>query len=149
VSPIRTLIVDDHELVREHTAALLSAHSDLEVVSVASNGFEAIRIAEESQPDVVVLDISMPDMNGLQAAPIIKRVAPHTEILFFSQHDSPFFVREAFAIGALGFLTKADAGAHLAEAVRTVHLKRKFLSKNVSGVAALEQVHTKVSASSQ
>jgi len=132
MAAIRILVVDDHELVREHICSLLTTEPDLEVVCDASGAFDAIRKAEEYQPDVVLLDISIPELNGLQAAPLIRKVAPKAEILFVTAHDNPFFVREAFAAGARGFLTKSQISAELLNAVRMVNLKRKFVSSNIN-----------------
>ena len=132
MAAIRILLVDDHELVRNNLRNLLATAPDFTVVSEASGGFEAIRKAEEFQPDVVLLDVSIPELNGLQAAPLIKKIAPNTEILFVTQFDNPFFVREAFAAGARGFLTKSDAGADLIAGIRIVYLKRRFVSRSIA-----------------
>lgn len=132
MAAIRILLVDDHQLVRNNLRNLLATEPDFIVVSEASSGFEAVRKAEECQPDVVLLDVSIPDLNGLQAAPLIKKVAPDSEILFVTQFDNPFFVREAIAAGARGFLTKSDAGAELLTGVRKVHLKRRFVSRSIA-----------------
>jgi DNA-binding NarL/FixJ family response regulator len=118
--PIRILVVDDHELVRRQICEILTKEPDLEVVCEASAGFEAVRKAEEYQPDVVVLDIALPELNGLQAAPLIAKVAPEAKILVLTQHDHPFFKRQAMAAGARGFLTKDKAGTELLHAVRNV-----------------------------
>lgn len=130
VAAIRILLVDDHELVRRNLCRLLS-EPEFTVVSEAASGFEAVRMAQEHQPDVVVLDVSIPELNGLQAAPLIKKTAPAAEILFVTQFDNPFFVRMAFAAGGRGFLTKSDAGAELLTAVRAVYSKREFVSKSI------------------
>lgn len=128
---VRLLVVDDNQAVRREICTFLSLQPGLEVVAEASDGFEAIRMAETSQPDVVLLDISLPGLNGLQAAPLIKQVAPRAELLFVTLHDNPFFVREAFSAGALGFITKTDVPAELAAAVHAVHMKAKFVSKHL------------------
>jgi DNA-binding NarL/FixJ family response regulator len=78
-----------------------------------------VRKAQECQPDVILLDVNIPDLNGLLAAPLLKKIEPDAEILFVTQYDNPFFVRQAFAAGARGFLTKSDAGAELLTAVPT------------------------------
>ena len=129
---IRVLVVDDNESVRELICTILAWHSEFKVVGQASSASEAIDQAKQLQPDVVLLDISMPDLNGLQASPLIKSAAPQTEIMIVTQHANPFFMREAFAVGARGFLTKSDAGAELATAVREVFSKRKFVSKSLA-----------------
>ena len=131
MSTIRILIVDDHEMVRRSIANLLSSQSCFHVVGHATTGLEAVRRAEEHHPDVTLLDISLPRLNGLQAAPLIKRVAPSTEILFVSSHDSVFFVREAFKAGARGFLPKPEIFSELVPVVIDVHLKKRFVSKKL------------------
>ncbi|HXU18522.1 MAG TPA: response regulator transcription factor [Terriglobales bacterium] len=132
---IRILLVDDHQLIRRNLCNLLATDPEFNVISQASSGFEAVRKAQECQPDVILLDVSIPDLNGLHAAPLIKRTAPDAEILFVTQYDNPFFVRQAFAAGARGFLIKSDAGAELLTAVRTVHLKKRFISRSINKAA--------------
>ena len=133
MTPIRILVVDDHELVRVYMCNLLRAEPDLEVVGQAATGYEAIHMAEKQQPDVVLLDISMPELNGLMATPLIKKVAPRVEILIVTSHDNLFFVREAFTAGARGFLSKSNIPHELVGAVKQVHSKKKFVSKNLDG----------------
>lgn len=128
---IRILVVDDAEVVRKAIVRVLSTHPECRVVSEASNAGAGIEEAKHHQPDVVLLDISMPEMNGLQAISLIRSAAPHTEILMVTQHDNRFFVREAFAAGARGFLNKGDLGTELADAVSSVFLKNRFLSSRV------------------
>jgi two-component system, NarL family, response regulator NreC len=128
---IRILVVDDAELLRRAICRALSARPECQVVSEVSNVISAIEKAKEHQPDVVLLDISLPDLNGLQAIPLIKKVAPRSEILIVTQHNNRFFVGEAFAKGARGFLNKSDLGAELYEAVIEVLLKKRFLSTSV------------------
>jgi DNA-binding NarL/FixJ family response regulator len=130
LTTIRILVVDDHELVRRHIGTVLSTECDLNVVGHASGGHEAIRKAEEHQPDVVLLDLNLPELNGLLAAPLIKKVAPNTEILVVTSHHSLFFVRAAFKAGARGFLSKDDIYPELVGAVRQVHAKQRFVGKN-------------------
>lgn len=125
---IRILVVDDHAIVRRTLCSLLNAQPGMEVVSEAADGMQAIRKAEECQPDVVLLDIAIPEINGLHAAPLIKQVAPDAEILMVSQYEERFFARHAFAAGARGFLSKTHATAQLVGAVREVYAKKRFLS---------------------
>ena len=132
---IRILVVDDHELVRKTLCSLLDAQPDFEVVSEATNGREAIRKAQEFKPDVVLLDIGLPELNGLHAAPLIKRASPQSEILIVTQYEEQFFARQALAAGARGFLTKAGVAAELVSAVRTVHDREEFVGKRVGPAA--------------
>jgi len=128
---IRVLVVDDSQIIRERLSAILSKHSDFAVVAEAANGWDATDKARQFQPDVVLLDISMPELNGFQAAPLIQNAAPAAAILIITQHNHPYFVREAFAVGALGFLDKGDAGLELYRAVNDVFLKKTFVSKSL------------------
>ena len=125
---IRILVVDDHLIVRRTLCSLISAQADMEVVGEAADGMQAIRKAEKHQPDVVLLDIAIPEINGLHAAPLIKQVAPDAEILMVSQYEERFFARHAFAAGARGFLGKTHATAELVLAVRQVYSKKRFVS---------------------
>jgi len=128
---IHVLVVDDMQLIRERLSAILSDHSEFVVVAEASNGWEAVEKARRYQPDVVLLDISMPELNGLQAAPMIKNAAPATQIVIVTQHNNHFFMRAAFAFGVLGFLDKKDAGTELHKAVNDVFSKKTFVSKSL------------------
>jgi len=135
-SSIRVLIVDDNEFVRKQVRTVLSLQAGFDVVWESADGFDAIRRAQELQPDVVLLDISLPQINGFQAAPLIKKFAPKTELLFVTLHDNPLFVREAFAVGARGFLVKTDVPSSLGEAVQAVHAKRLFVSKQLADIVS-------------
>ena len=128
---IRILVVDDHEILRRNICNLLMTETDLDVVSQASTGREAVERAEEHQPHVVVMDISMPELNGLVATPLIKKVAPSAEILIVTGHNTPSVLQEAFGAGARGFLSKDDIATDLIQAVRAVHSQKQFLSTAV------------------
>ena len=128
---ISVLVVDDIQLIRERLSAILSESSEVVVVAEASNGWQAIENARKYQPDVVLLDISMPELNGLQAAPLIKQAAPAAQILIVTQHNNHFFIRAAFAVGVLGFMEKSSAGTELLAAVKDVFSKKTFLSKSL------------------
>ena len=125
------LVVDDHEILRRNICNLLMTEMDLDVVSQASTGREAVARAEQHQPHVVVMDISMPELNGLAAAPLIKKVAPSAEILIVTGHTTPSVLQEAFGAGARGFLSKDDIATDLIQAVRAVHSQKQFLSTAV------------------
>jgi DNA-binding NarL/FixJ family response regulator len=131
---IHILVVDDHEILRRNICNLLMTEMDLDVVSQASTGREAVARAEQHQPHVVVMDISMPELNGLAAAPLIKKVAPSAEILIVTGHATPSVLREAFGAGARGFLSKNDIATDLIQAVRAVHSQQQFLSTAVKNL---------------
>jgi len=116
----RILVIDDHELIRRNICCLLAAQPDFDVIDEAENGTEAIRKSEELQPDLVLLDISIPEPNGLRALPHIKKIAPRVKVLIVTNHDEQVFVEEALRAGADGFLSKAQIWTHLIPTVRRV-----------------------------
>ncbi len=127
----RILVVDDHEVVRKGVAALLGGQPQWEVCGEASSGREAIAAAAELRPDVIVLDVSMPDMNGLDALRRILQERPRTEALILTMHESDQLVRQVFAAGARGYLLKSDAGAELIAAVDTVRRHKPYFTPKV------------------
>ena len=129
---IRILVVDDHDAVRREFCALLQAQPDLDVVCDAADGEEAVRRAVELQPDVVLLDISLPGLDGFTTARLIREVAPSAEILFVTQHDTVQMVREALRAGGRGYVVKLDAIEELVAAVRSVSQKRQFISARLA-----------------
>src|SRR5260370_36627111 len=123
---IRILIVDDHPGVRQGLKTLLEGQSGWEVVGEASDGLEALDKADILQPDVMVLDITMPRLNGLEACRLLRRRTPRPEILFVTQHDSPQRMREALAAGPRGSVVKSNAAPDRLEAVQGVGDTRLF-----------------------
>lgn len=129
---LKILVVDDEKMVRTALARLLSLHGEWEVVGEASDGLEAIEKAKKLKPDVVIMDITMPAMNGLEATPIIKKEIPAAEVLILSQHHSEQILREAQNAGAMGYLLKSHAN-WLTVAVETVSEHKPFFQgKNIS-----------------
>ena len=126
--PVRILLVDDHPIVRQGLRTLLQGRGDWEVVGEASDGAEAVDKVESLQPDVVVLDVTMPRMNGLEACRLIQQKHKNTgpEVLFVTQHDSPQMMREALDAGARGYVVKSNAARDLLEAVESVSQHRIF-----------------------
>jgi len=118
--PIRVLVVDDHAGFRRTICVVLSKEPSLRVVCEAASGEDAIEKAKEHQPDIVLLDISLPGISGIEAASGILRSSLKSRIIFLSQHTSLHVVREAFKVGGRGYLTKSDAGLELLQAIRTV-----------------------------
>jgi len=125
---IRILLVDDHPVVRQGLKILLERQSGWEVVGEASDGLEALDKADSLQPDVMVLDVTMPRMHGLEVCRLIRQRKPDVEILFVTQHDSPQMMREALDAGARGYVVKSNAVRDLLAAVETVSQHRVFTS---------------------
>jgi len=126
---LRISVVDDHEGVRKQICSLLRRETGFEVISEAANGLEGVRHAAELQPDVIILDITMPALGGIEAAVRIHRVAPKSKIVFLSQHDSEKIAQAALATGAVGYVTKIAVSTDLIAAVKTVLEGKKFVSK--------------------
>jgi len=123
---VRILLVDDHPVVRQGLRTLLEGRSEWEVVGEASDGIEALEKVGSLQPDVVVLDVTMPRMNGIEACRLIQQKTPGLEVLFVTQHDSPQMMREALAAGARGYVVKSNLARDLLEAVEAVSQHRAF-----------------------
>lgn len=118
--PVRVLLVDDHVVVREGYRRLLEWTTGIEVVGEAGNGAQALRLNEALKPDVIVMDMAMPGVSGLDAMRRILAHSPESRVLIFSMHEEAIFAERALAGGAYGYVTKSSAGEVLVEAVRTV-----------------------------
>ena len=129
---VRILIADDHEVVRKGLRSLLEGQAGLEVVGEASNGREAVEKALEAKPDVVVLDIGMPELNGLEATRRIVKQLTRTEVLILTVYESEEVIREVLRAGARGYVLKSDAGRLLLSAVESVAAHRPFFTSRVS-----------------
>jgi len=122
---IRVLIADDHVLVREGLRALLASGPDIAVIEEVGNGQEAVRRAETLTPDVVIMDVAMPVLNGIEAAAILQRTCPAIRIVMLSMHSSSEHVYRALDAGAAGYLLKESAGAEVAAAVGNARRPRQ------------------------
>ncbi len=131
MTTIRILVADDHALVREGIRLVLDAEPAFEVVAEAANGRQAVELALVHRPDVVVLDITMPEETGLSAAARLRDLLPSARVLLLSMHDQAEYVREGIRIGTHGYILKDSAGAELRAAIRTVHAGGTFFSPAV------------------
>jgi DNA-binding NarL/FixJ family response regulator len=130
---VQILIADDHKLMREGLSSLLSQQADIEVVGHANNGREAVQLTERHSPDVVVMDVSMPDLNGIDATRQIVSRRPRTKVIALSMHSDRQFVAEMFRAGASGYLLKDSALEDLANAIRTVARNETYIAPRISG----------------
>jgi len=135
---INVLLADDHGVLRDGVQRLLEANADIKVIGAADDGRDAVERTAALQPDIVVMDISMPDMNGLEAMRRILDRAPATGVVILSMHSSTEMVREAFAAGARGYVLKESAGSEVVRAVRTVVAGRRFVGEGVAPKALAE-----------
>ncbi len=126
---IRILLVDDHPVVRRGLKALLRGRFEWEIVDEAADGVEAVEKAQEHKPDVVVLDVSMPRMDGLEACRRIRQSTPEAEILIVTQNDSPQMMKEALGAGARGYVVKSNVARDLIIAVEAVSQHRPFTAR--------------------
>jgi DNA-binding NarL/FixJ family response regulator len=132
--PLRILLADDHEVVRRGLSVLLRARSGWEVCGEASNGREAVEKALELSPDVVILDVGMPNLNGLEATRQIIKAKPETRILILTLHDSGALVRDVVNAGARGFLLKSDAARDLVTAVDALCENKTYFTPKVASI---------------
>jgi DNA-binding NarL/FixJ family response regulator len=129
---IRILLADDHAVVRQGFKMILGSQPDMEIVGEAGNGREAVTLAEQFKPDVVVMDVAMPELNGIEATRRLALSAPHTRVVALSMHKDSVYVREILRAGARGYLLKDSVAADLVHAVRAVASGEGYLSPAVS-----------------
>jgi two-component system response regulator NreC len=140
MSPIRILLVDDHAVVRAGLRMLLGADPELQIVGEAENGAQALRLTEELAPDVVLMDISMPDMNGIEATRKIKGQNPNVVVLALTMHEDDQYFFEMLAAGASGYVPKRAAPNDLLSAIHAVHNGGVFLFPSVARVLVQDYV---------
>src|SRR5262252_491516 len=129
---LQILLADDHDVVRRGLREQLSAHEGWEICGEAGDGREAVRLARKLAPDVAVIDLSMPELNGLEATRQIRRELPRTEVLIFTMHETEQLIREVLSAGARGYVLKSDAGRHLTSAVEALSHHKPFFTARVS-----------------
>jgi len=131
---LRILIADDHDVMRQGTQSVIEREPGWEVCGFASTGREAVTKTAELKPDIVIMDMTMPELNGLDAAVQIKRRAPKTEILMFTGHATDQLIREVFEAGVKSFISKAEAHTYLVEAIKSLSRHKPFFTNDVSGI---------------
>ena len=135
---ITIMLVDDHAIMRDGLRHLLDQESDIEVIGEADNGREAVKLALEKKPDIVIMDIAMQDMNGIEATRQIKSEASEIKVIALSMHSERQIVVGVFRAGASGYLLKDSSSLELVDAIRTIHLGRKYLSQKISDIVLQE-----------
>lgn len=141
MSKIRVLIADDHSLVREGARQLIDAQHDMEVIGEGQRGDDALRLARELHPDIAIIDISMPELSGIDLITLLRRASPSTQAIVLSVHQEPLMVRRALASGAKAYVVKTAPVSELLQAIRSVTAGRMYLSSHfdATALATLEQ----------
>jgi DNA-binding NarL/FixJ family response regulator len=133
---ISVLLADDHAILLDGLRVVLEAEGDLKVVGRASNGEDAVRLARQLRPDVAIVDIKMPVMNGIDATRRIRESSPSTRVLILSAHDSAHYVDQALRAGAEGYVAKRSAGPEVVKAVRAIVEGKRYLSASLAATVA-------------
>jgi DNA-binding NarL/FixJ family response regulator len=129
----RVIVVEDYEPFRRFICSILEKRPGLQIVCEVSDGLEAVQKVEKLHPDLVVLDIGLPSLNGIEAARRVRKLSPKSKILFVSQETSAGAVREAFGLGAYGYVVKTDVGSELLDAVDAILGGGKFVGRRFAG----------------
>jgi DNA-binding NarL/FixJ family response regulator len=131
---LKILIADDHEVMRTGVRALIEQESEWQVCGTATNGQEAVDAARKLKPDVVILDMTMPELDGLEALREIKRALPNTEVVIFSAHHSEEVIGQLFEAGAKSYIQKSDAGRYLVAAIKSIADHKPFFTSGISQI---------------
>jgi two-component system response regulator NreC len=145
VKTVRILLADDHKVVRHGTRALLSKMPEWEIIGEVDNGRDAVSLTEKLKPDVVILDIGMPQLNGLDATRQIKKISPETEVLIFTAHEGEELVHDVFDSGARSYIMKTDAADHLIEALKALSEHKHFFTSRISEIVFARYINGKKS----
>jgi two-component system, NarL family, response regulator NreC len=143
VKTIRILLADDHKVVRHGTRALLSTIPEWEIVGEADNGRDAVALTTKLKPDIVILDIGMPQLNGLDATRQIKKFSPETEVLIFTAHEAEELVHDVFDSGARSYILKTDAADHLIDALKALSDHKHFFTSRISEIVFARYINEK------
>jgi len=144
---IKIILADDHQIVRQGLRSLLAGEPDMQVVGEADNGRQALKLAQELAPDVIIMDISMPDMNGIEATRQLMVESPGVRVIALSMHSDSLFVMNMLKSGARGYLLKDCALEELVKAIRTVMRKQTYISRGISDLLILDLAHGYTAAS--
>jgi len=138
---IKVFLADDHAVVRDGLRFILEAQGDIKVVGEAVNGLQAVDQVKKLRPDVVVMDIAMPELNGIEATYEIRQSCPSTQIVILSVHGTSEHIFRALQAGARGYLLKESAGTEVVTAVRVIHSGRRYLSQKIDEILIDDYIH--------
>ena len=136
---IRVLLADDHAVIRDGLKALLQRTADIIVVGEAANGRDAVRCSDDLKPDIVIMDLTMPGLNGIEAVRLLRGKCPATHVVMLSMHSDVEHVFRALEAGAMGFVLKESAGEEVVAAVRAVHVGQRYLSRSIEAPELAER----------
>jgi two-component system, NarL family, nitrate/nitrite response regulator NarL len=139
---IKVLIVDDHSIVREGIKSLIETNENIEIIGEASNGLEAIHRAESLSPDVILMDISMPIMSGIEATKALQRINPKIRVIVLSMHNSKEYIVQIIQSGAKGYLLKNTSSSELINAIQSVMMGQAFFSPEISQIVLNDYIFT-------
>jgi len=148
-APVRILLADDHAVLRSGLRLLLTNTNEYEVVGEASSGIETLSLAEQLQPDLILLDLSMPALGGLEALPTLRKLVPSTRILILTMHDDPQYLRQALKHGASGYVLKKAADADLLSAMRSVLRGEVYVHPSMTRILLEDMLPTSQSAENE
>ena len=131
---IRLIVTDDHPVIRDGIKSILTNEKDINLIGCVSNGEELLKMLETTKADVILMDINMPGMNGIEATKLVKKRYPEIKVLCFSQYDEKRFIKQLLKCGANGYLLKEAAGSELVSAIWMVHTGGMYMSKNLPNV---------------
>jgi len=140
---INIVLVDDHEIVRQGIKSVLASEIDIKIVDEANNGRDAVRIVREKNPDIVIMDISLPGLNGLDASQQILKINKSVKVLILSMHENRVFIEKALSLGVKGYILKDSAVDEVVRAVREVQGGRFFLSTKISSFVVQDYISRK------
>ncbi|MDF2154313.1 response regulator transcription factor [Vibrio sp. CAU 1672] len=138
--PIRVVVVDDHQVVLDGFLARLELEANIEVVGTASNGLEAINVVKQLDPDVILMDISMPVMNGIDATSVIKEERPSSKILMLTMHDNREYIMKVMQAGAVGYMLKEISADKMVQAIKTVNQGSTYFCESVTQTLFTQEV---------
>lgn len=138
--PISVVIVDDHRVVLEGFMARLEMEPEIEVIATASNGLEAIDVVKQHRPDVILMDVSMPIMNGIDATRLIKEEVPNAKVLMLTMHDNREYIMKVMQAGAVGYMLKEISAENMVQAIKTVNLGSTYFCESVTQTLFTQEV---------